>query len=107
MDDAHDPTHQTRLPRLILGLVALVPFVSLVMALVADGATRAALGYFHVLWTALLVLIFGTWMVKNPTLTLDRKLAWGFFFVLIAPLALPLYWRRHVWRAPTSTVTHG
>ena len=105
--DAHDPSHQTRLPRMILGLCALVPVASLAILPFMEGAARAGMGYFSLLWTGLLVLVFGGWMVKTQGVPLDRKVAWGFAFVLLAPITLPLYWYRHVWNAPVARVRHA
>ena len=106
-DTAHDPTHQSRMPRLVLGLVAVVPAISLVLALSTDGATQVAIGYLNILWTALLMLVFGGWMIRTAGFSLDRKIAWAFAFILAAPITLPLYWYLHVWKAPTARVVHA
>ena len=105
--DAHDPTHQKRFPRVVIGAVALVPLASLVALLLTEGSTRMAIGYFSLLWTGLLVVVFGGWMMKGAGFSLDRKIAWAFAFILAAPLTLPLYWYRHVWNAPVGRVQHG
>jgi len=107
LQNAHSPIHQSTFPRLLLGVVALVPAVSLAAALLADGATRMALGYFNILWTGLLMLVFGGWMVKSGRFSTDRKLAWVFSWILAAPITLPLYWVRHVWNAPKAQLTHA
>ncbi|MBO6937864.1 MAG: hypothetical protein JJ863_23045 [Deltaproteobacteria bacterium] len=107
LQNAHAPIHQSSLPRLVLGAVALVPAASLIAALLTEGATRMALGYFNILWTGLLMLVFGGWMLKSGRFSLERKIAWVFSWILAAPLSLPLYWYRHVWHAPQGHVTHA
>lgn len=104
--DAHAPVHQSRLPRLVFGAIALVPAVSLGAALGAEGAEQVALGFFNVLWTGLLMLMFGGWMVTSRRFSSGQRLGWIFAFVLAAPLSLPLYWYRHVWQAPEAQVVH-
>jgi len=106
MKDANSPVHQSAIPRLLLGLIALVPAASFVAFLVAEGPRQMAFGYFNVLWTALLALIFGGWMVKSGRFSFERKFAWVFSWVVAPPITLPLYWYRHVWNAPEAQVVH-
>jgi hypothetical protein len=106
LENAHSPIHQSWLPRLVLGAIALVPALSFLMALTAEGARQVALGYFNILWTGLLILVFGGWMIRSGRFSLDRKIAWVFAWLLAAPISLPLYWYRHVWNAPEAQVVH-
>ena len=107
LKNAHSPIHQSALPRLLLGGIALVPAASLVAFFLTEGATAMGIGYFNILWTGLLMLIFGGWMLKSGRFSLDRKVAWVFAWILAAPLTLPLYWYRHVWNAPEAQLTHA
>jgi len=104
--NAHAPVHQSWIPRLVLGAVALVPAISLVMALDAQGSDQVALGYFNILWTGLLMLVFGGWMMASKRFASGQKLAWIFAWLLAAPVALPLYWYRHIWQAPKAELVH-
>jgi len=106
LENAHAPVHQSSLPRLVLGVISIIPAISLVMALVAEGSERAGLGYFNLLWTGLLILVFGGWMVRSGRFSLEQKIAWVFSWILAAPITLPLYWFRHVWNAPEAQVVH-
>ncbi len=106
LENDHSPIHQSTLPRLVLGAISLVPAISFVMALAAEGARQVALGYFNVLWTGLLILVYGGWMLRSGRFSLDRKIAWVFAWLLAAPISLPLYWYRHVWKAPKAQLTH-
>ncbi len=107
LENAHSPIHQSTFPRLLLGAIALVPAASLIAALATEGATRMAFGYFNILWTGLLMLVFGGWMLKSGRFSTDRKVAWVFSWILAAPISLPLYWYRHVWHAPEAQLTHA
>lgn len=107
LKNAHSPIHQSALPRLVLGIIALVPAASLIAVAVTEDATRMAFGYFNILWTGLLMLVFGGWMVKSGRFSTDRKIAWVFGWILAAPITLPLYWYRHVWNAPEAQLTHA
>jgi len=104
--NAHAPVHQSWLPRLVLGAIAIVPAISLVMALNAQGSEQAALGFFNILWTGLLMLVFGGWMVASKRFASGQKLAWVFVWLLAAPITLPLYWYRHVWGASKAQLIH-
>lgn len=106
LKNAHAPIHQSAIPRLLLGTISLVPAISLVMALSAEGPDQAALGYFNILWTGLLILVFGGWMVSSKRFSLSQRFAWVFSFLVAAPITLPLYWYRHVWNAPEAQVVH-
>lgn len=106
LKDAHAPVHQNRFPRLVLGLVALVPAISFVAALVSDGATQMGFAYLNLLWTGLLAIVFSGWMIRSGRFRLEQKIAWVFGFVVAPPITLPLYWYRHVWNAPEAQVTH-
>jgi len=93
-------------PRLLLGTIALVPAISLIMALAAEGPEQAGLAYFNILWTGLLILVFGGWMMSSKRFNLSQRFAWVFSWILAAPITLPLYWYRHVWNAPEAQVVH-
>lgn len=106
LTSAHAPVHQSALPRLVLGLIALMPAVSFIAALQAEGAAQMGYAYFNVLWTGLLALTFSGWMFASGRFSKEQKFAWVFSWIVMPPLSLPLYWFRHVWNAPEATVTH-
>jgi len=105
--DAHSPVYQSTLPRLVLGLIALVPAASLIAAFQSQGATQMGYAYFNILWTGLLALTFSSWMFGSGRFSSEQKLAWIFSWIAMPPLTLPLYWYRHVWNAPEAAVTHN
>ena len=74
----------------IIGLWATITV--LLWAWYAEENRSSDMADILLMWTGLLVLVFGGWMVKTQGVPLDRKVAWGFAFVLLAPITLPLYW---------------
>jgi hypothetical protein len=45
-------------------------------------------------------LIFGALLGGNPHLSTKARMTWYAAFFLAGPIAIPYYWRVHVWPAP-------
>ena len=100
--EPHLPRFQRAGARLLLGLCSVVPLGGLV-AILAYGPERPlsiAMGFGVLLWTALMIAMFGGYAFRNPRLAPQTRRAWLFLMVIGAPLTLPVYWAKHVWSPP-------
>jgi hypothetical protein len=50
--------------------------------------------------TFIAFLVFGSLLNNNPKIGRGERWTWYAVFLLMGPLALPVYWFLHVWNAP-------
>ena len=89
----------------VLSLIALIiPLVLLAVALLTPGSdavdTQLLGGSFGMfIFHGLLVLFFVSFVIQNPRIEQERAL-WIAGLLFAAPLTLPIYWWKHIWKAP-------
>lgn len=94
--------------RLLLGLVAVAPAVLALTAISMGGQPIAyLLGIVAMLWATILLLCFVALLFRNERLDGVGRKTWMLAFLFAAPIALPMYWKRHVWSAETDRVVHA
>jgi hypothetical protein len=94
--------------RAALGLLSfialLIPVVLLSVALLTppghDIDTTLLGGAFGMfIFHGLLVLFFVSFVVQNPRIE-EERILWVLGLLVAAPLMLPIYWWKHIWKAP-------
>lgn len=111
LEEPHAAEHLSPGTRAVWGIVSFVPLVSGAAFLGALGTGAAdpmviGLGFFTLLWTGLALLFFGNRLFKLPMRS-EKRMTWGMALVALAPLALPAFWYRYIWSAPTARTTHA
>lgn len=82
---------------------ALLFFVVLTIAVTPNGLTGlvgALLVGGTLVLTFLVFLLFGALAGNNTRLSANARVAWYASFLLAGPIAIPYYWRIHVWPVP-------
>ena len=109
-DDAMNPrTHRwPRSRKLGFGVLAILPGLLLFATVVAAlgealvggpiGAV-AMLAYTHVVSQLIVLVLYAHLLTANRHLHGPGITAWVAFFLLLAPVAVPLYWYLHVWQS--------
>ncbi len=92
--------------RLVLGLVSLLPAGLITLAIFfrlidpSRGATLPSslplMGIYGLIGSNLAVIYFAVQALKHPYLDPLQRLGWTVVIVMLAPVALPVFWYRHV-----------
>jgi hypothetical protein len=56
--------------------------------------------------TFVVLLFFGALAGNNPRLSTGARISWYTAFLLAGPVAIPYYWRVHVWPTPFAGPSH-
>ena len=112
-----EATHLGIPSRIAVGLFALGPIAASVLV-VATALVWPSEGILHfrdsetlgwlTIPTTIPIFVFAAWLVygllayHNERLSPNRKVGWFVAFLLAGPIAMPIYWIAHVWRAPHS-----
>jgi len=107
--DPHAPRYLHPLTRFLLGATATGPLIFLIAMVATGPATPQGmmLGLIALLWAAMLLFGFTAMVFNNPRLSGTQRWTWSLAFLVAAPIALPMYWARHVLPAPKSELQHG
>ncbi len=110
LEEPHSAEHLSTGARAVWGIVAFVPMFAgaAFLGALASGAadpTVIGLGLFTLLWTGLALLFFGNRLFK-VRMRSEKRVTWAMALVGLAPLALPAFWYRYIWSAPTSRTVH-
>ena len=106
LEEPHAPRHQTAGTRILWGVISFVPLACLAMVALTSGSVQVLFGALAMFWSGLCLLFMGNRLFR---LELDpgSRTRWGLALLLLAPFAIPTFWWRFIYNAPTSRLQHA